>query len=99
MTDHAKLARRFHAGDTTVNASGEGNMLPRSVLKPDGLTALIDGFIADGWVRPEDRENEIAWLLQGNLAARERDLRLLVFAREAEVYAACWVERWLDGRG
>lgn len=97
MTDHAKLARRADAGDRTVNASGTGNMMPRSVLKSDGLTALIDGFIADGWVRPEDRENKIAWLLQGNLAARERDLDLLVRARDAEAYAAGWVDRWLEG--
>jgi hypothetical protein len=72
-------------------------MLGRSVLKPDFTTVLVDEFIADGWVRPEDRENEIAWLLQGNLIATKREFARFRECLDRRRYASGWIARWIEG--
>lgn len=52
------------AGDRTVNAVGPENCLPVSTPKKCGTVHLIDGFVRDGWVLPENRDTEIIALLQ-----------------------------------
>jgi len=52
------------AGDRTVNAVGPENCLPVSEIKEDGTVRLIDSFVRDGWVLPENRDAEIIAALQ-----------------------------------
>lgn len=89
--------------DRTKNQAGPENRPPLLPLKNCGNQALVDGFIADGWIAPEHRDREVIALYQGQIAAERRQsaetLRKYVSAMDrlaAEEYAAGWVGRILE---
>lgn len=82
--------------DMTVNRSGPGNMTPRAELPPDGVTHLVDGFIRDKWIAPENREQEIAAIYRGQRDALLQEMAAIRMAQERRAYAAGWVDRMLD---
>lgn len=83
-------------GDYTVNAVGPSNETPVSTLKVDGTTLLVDSFVRDGWIAPENRLAEIAALQQSNKARVEQELREVRDSADRAAYAKAWVARWLN---
>lgn len=83
-------------GDYTVNAVGPENATKPMTIWPDATTELVDGFIRDGWILPENRNQELAGLYQGQMRSAQRQLREVFLAAEEKRYAAGWVFRILD---
>lgn len=86
-------------GDRTVNAVGPENATPVTPLKPDWISNMVDGFIRDGWILPENRIAEIAALQQGNRLAVSADLFALQKMLDCSAYADDWASRVLDYMG
>jgi hypothetical protein len=84
------------SGDYTVNAVGPENATPVTPLKPDWIADMVDGFIRDGWILPENRMAEIAAMQQGNRLAVSADLFAMQKRLDYAVYAGAWVSRVLD---
>lgn len=82
--------------DTTRNTGGPDLMLPCPPIKPDGVTALVDDFIRDGWVRPEDRIPHIMEIYRCQRDAHWRAILAAGAHRERAAYAEGWTERVLD---
>ena len=82
--------------DRTKNMAGPENRPPLLPLAKCFNQNLVDGFVADGWIAPEHRDRKVIALYQGQMAAERRQHLAERSRREAEVYAAGWVERWID---
>lgn len=48
--------------------------MPRGELVPDGVTSLIDEWIKEGWIAPENRLEEIAVMYKKQRDANWRQL-------------------------
>ena len=79
----------------TINVSGPGNMMPKTVWRPCGVSDLIDGFIRDGWIAPEDKWIEVANIYRGQSEAHWRHIIDMRDRVERKAYADAWVSRWI----
>jgi len=79
--------------DHTKNRSGEANMMPLTPLSRDGTTDLFDMFIRDGWMRADDRMEQIAVSYRDQLAASMRNIKRLQDRLEAQSYRMGWIGR------
>ena len=61
----------------TKNNSGPSNMTPLSTWSPGWVENIVDNFIEDGWILPENRMQEIAYIYKGNCQSLLRDLNRL----------------------
>ena len=101
MKRRLKLAA---GGDGTLNVVGEANMPAPFVPAHDGVSALVDSLIRDGWIEPENRSNEIITILQGNVAAAHRNTVAMREQRDALLdmilsmrnEAGSWTERYTE---
>ena len=91
-----KRQRMQANGDRSVNAVGPENATPVTPLKPDWIADMVDGFIRDGWILPENRMAEIAAMQQGNRLAVSADLSALQRRLDHEAYADAWASRLMD---
>lgn len=66
----------------TINVSGPSNMTPRIQWRPCFTSNLIDEFIRDGWIRPEDKWLEVANIYRGQSEAHWRTIMDMRRARE-----------------
>jgi hypothetical protein len=83
-------------GDYTVNAVGPENATKPFPVVKDATTELVDGFIRDGWVLPENRDAELAGLYQLQMRAVSRELQSLRLAIDRQHYASAWVGRVVE---
>jgi hypothetical protein len=85
--------------DRTVNTSGPSNMTPLAPVKPCAIQELVDEFVRDKWIAPENRDREVIAIYQGQLRAAHRDVAEMRGRRDRETYSASWVGRFADFHG
>lgn len=82
--------------DDTINTSGPENRCPKVEWSPCAVSALIDGFIQDKWIAPDDKWLEVAHIYRGQANANWSKYLRLRDRIEAGSYADSWIYRWLE---
>ena len=80
----------------TKNLSGPTNMSPMHPWAPCAVSILIDEFIADKWIAPENRWKEISTIYKGQATVFRKDYIQTLDRIDAQAYAEGWVSRWIE---
>ena len=78
------------------NQSGKKNRSPVRPWVACSVSNLIDELIADKWIDPEDRWQEIANIYKGQFIVEQRNFNSYRDRMYADIYKATWMDRWIE---